>query len=588
MRILTNHVGYEPLGPKRAVVQGSDADLVTEYSVREHATDAVALSGMPTRVGRVARWKDWSFWTIDFDDLNREGTYSVECSTRQGTVRSFPFAVRAGLLERATLSDVLYYFKGQRSSGPFDRADRSLPFEGAAGRTVDLHGGWYDATGDYGKHLSHLSYSTYFNPQQIPLVVWSLFKAHERLAARRDPNLAQLERRLLDEAIHGADYLVRAKSPTGSFYRSVAAPGPEKKPEDRCVGADVGEYRIRENATDTTAFPSADRVGGARAYEVGYRSGGGVAVAALAMAATSGLSGDFANPDYSRAAEEAFAFLEENNNLLANDSAENIVDDYCALVAATELFRATGRGDYKCAADARARNLTGRLTSSRTYENYWRADDGDRPFFHASDAGFPVVSLLHYLEIADESARQAVLDTVRKALSFDLELTAQVTNPFGYCRQLVQNGTGARRTSFFFPHDAETAPWWQGENARLGSVAAAARLAAAHFASDGDFATRLRSLARNQLNWILGLNPYDACMLHGSGRHNPPYRFFDSCEYLNAPGGICNGITSGFVDEEDIDFDLTADRTGGDHDWRWGEQWLPHAAWYLFAVSLGE
>jgi hypothetical protein len=59
----------------------------------------------------------------------------------------------------------------------------------------------------------------------------------------------------------------------------------------------------------------------------------------------------------------------------------------------------------------------------------------------------------------------------------------------------------------------------------------------------------------------------------------------DSWEFTNAPGGISNGITSGFRDEEDIDFNLTYKQTGADNDWRWQEQWLPHAAWYLLAVS---
>jgi hypothetical protein len=27
-------------------------------------------------------------------------------------------------------------------------------------------------------------------------------------------------------------------------------------------------------------------------------------------------------------------------------------------------------------------------------------------------------------------------------------------------------------------------------------------------------------------------------------------------------------------------------RAGRDDDWRWTEQWLPHDAWYLYAVSL--
>ena len=77
-------------------------------------------------------------------------------------------------------------------------------------------------------------------------------------------------------------------------------------------------------------------------------------------------------------------------------------------------------------------------------------------------------------------------------------------------------------------------------------------------------------------------------MLQGAGRNNPAYMFFKSYEYTNAPGGIVNGITSGFSDENDIDFNLTVDQTGADNDWRWGEQWLPHASWFLLAVSTGE
>ena len=188
--------------------------------------------------------------------------------------------------------------------------------------------------------------------------------------------------------------------------------------------------------------------------------------------------------------------------------------------------------------------------------------------------------------------RTKALDAVRKSLAFELAVTAEVANPFGYSRQLVQSKDGAstRRTSFFFPHDTETAPWWQGENARLGSMAAAAHLAALAFAgspndADRALAISLRAFGRDQLNWILGLNPYDACMLHGHGRNNIPYIFFESYEYTNAPGGICNGITGGYTDDTGIDFGLRFAATGKDDDWRWAEQWLPHASWYLLAVA---
>ena len=221
------------------------------------------------------------------------------------------------------------------------------------------------------------------------------------------------------------------------------------------------------------------------------------------------------------------------------------------------------------------------------YQNYWRANDGDRPFFHASDAGFPVVSLLYYADIAGGDIQKQVLDAVRKSLTFELSVTHEVANPFGYSRQFVQDKAGERRTSFFFPHNSDAAPWWQGENARLASLATAARLAARRFPQDAEFAKQLQAFAANQLDWILGLNPFDSSMLNGLGRNNPQYLFFDSWEFTNAPGGISNGITGGFRDEDSIDFNLTYKETGADNDWRWQEQWLPHAAWYLLAVSAG-
>jgi len=322
-------------------------------------------------------------------------------------------------------------------------------------------------------------------------------------------------------------------------------------------------------------------------YEVSYRSGGGIAIAALAMASTSPVSGEYSHADYLKTAEDAFAYIEKNNVRLVNDGKENIVDDYCALAAATDLFRATKKQIYKEAADRRAASLASRLTSDGQHQNYWRADDHDRPFFHASDAGFPVVTLLYYAEIADPATRAKILDVVKKSLAFELATTSEVANPFGYAREFVQDKNGARSTTFFFPHNSDAAPWWQGENARLASLASAARLAALQFAGDRDFTKQLNAYALNQLNWIVGLNPFDSSMLNGVGHNNPQYLFFDSWEFTNAPGGISNGITSGFKDEEDIDFNLTYKQTGADNDWRWQEQWLPHASWYLLAVSTG-
>jgi hypothetical protein len=310
-----------------------------------------------------------------------------------------------------------------------------------------------------------------------------------------------------------------------------------------------------------------------------------MAIAALALASTMPVDGDFPRQAYLRSAEEAFDFLQAHNRELDSDGVENILDDYCALMAATELYRASHLDLYKAAADRRAGQLMARLASVETWKDYWRADAGTRPFFHPSDAGLPVVSLLEYFEIASPAARQKVLQTVERSLRFELAVTSEVNNPFGYARQLVRT-QGKLRTAFFFPHDSEAAPWWQGENARLASLAAAARMAAPLFPDNPAFQSQLRAYAWNQLHWILGRNPFDASMLMGSGHGYAPYMFFRSYKYTAAPGGIMNGITAGVNNEDGIAFNQGFATTGKDDDWRWTEQWLPHDAWFLYAVSL--
>ena len=586
MKILHNHLGYESFGTKRAVILGKAGDLWQSFRVSDDTTGTPVFAGAPQLAGPVDHWKDWHFWTVDFDALQTAGRYSLECTGDKGTLRSAPFAIQAEMLTEKTASDVLYYFKAQRCSGVLDRADHHLTLDAdTSGRTVDLHGGWYDATGDYGKHLSHLDFSTYHNPQQIPLVVWSLFKSHAALQARQNRHYSEILKRLIDEALFGADYLKRAQVPDGSFFITVSAHGEQKRAEDRRVGRVMRGFDpgSMERITPTTIdghYPLKE-------YQTSYRTGAGVSIAALALASMCPVSGDFVNRGYLTAAEEGFAFLEAHNLEMLNDGKENIVDDYCALLAATELYRATKHDPYKTAADKRARSLISRVVEGGPIPHYWRADDGTRPFFHAADGGFPAVSLINYLDIATGDMQQTVRDALKKSLLSELAITAEVNNPFGYSRQYVQSRTGEKRTTFFYPHDADTAPWWQGENARLSSVATAAYMGSKVFAQDTDFAGRLCAFATNQLNWILGLNPFDMCMLHGSGHNNPPYEAYSgSRQFMNCPGGICNGITSGVEDEHDIDFHTVETLPSITDNWRWGEQWLPHAAWYLLAVSV--
>ncbi len=586
-KLITNHVGYEYSKSKRAIMMAETKVAVGNFELIDATTGRKVFTGKPVYSGPVNKWKNWLFWTIDFSDYKTPGSYFLRATVAGQPVQSYPFTIGKNVLEQATISDVIYYFKGQRSSGLLDQADHHLLLSGKTTDTIDAHGGWYDATGDYGKHLSHLSFSSYFNPQQVSLTVWSLLKTYDLLKRKPGTDYRQYIRRVLDEAMYGADYLVRLKAPGGSFYRSVSAPGPGKLAKDRTIRAEDKGYRIKQSKDQSFSAGTAPETNNWRSYQSSYRSGAGLSIAALAIASTYDTSGEFTNKDYLKAAEDAFAFLEKENSLMTNDGKENIVDDYCALSAATELYKATKKPIYLEAANKRANGLINRLISKGKY-TYFRADEKDRPFFHPSDAGLPIVSLLNYYPLAAADVQASLKTVIRKYMQYELALTAEVNNPFGYSRQYTEDTAGIRKTAFFFPHGSEASPWWQGENARLGSVATAARMAAHFFKEDKPFHDSLENFALNQLNWILGLNPYDACMLQGTGHNNPAYGFFGTFEYTNAPGGIVNGITSGLENEDDIDFNLSYAMTKKDYDWRWAEQWLPHAAWYLLAVAVNE
>jgi hypothetical protein len=559
-QILVNHVGYDVSGSKQFVVQSREPVPLDTFQVLD-AEGGVVLEGDLVSCGAVEDWKGRWFHSGDFSALSTAGSYRIVV---QG-VASESFVIRAGLLPKTCLSDLIYYFKIQRCSGEYDKADRSLGFFGEPDRPrVDVHGGWYDASGDVSKYLSHQSEANYMNPQQSPLVVWVFLETMELLQTGQNAGLKSMLPMLTEEALYGADFLMRMQDPSGYFYASVM---------DACTGDPAQREICGYKGLGHTKHGET---------EAAFREGGGMTIAALARLSTLQQSGDYSPDAYLAAAEKGFEHLQVHNLEYVDDHRENILDDYCALFAATELYMATQKDGYLDAARQRAESLVRRIASDEQYSGWWRADEeGDRPFFHATDAGLPVVALLRYLQAEPDTERRATVEeAVTTSLRFELSLTDEVVNPFGYARQYVRDLGADRRAAFFFPHENETGYWWVGENARLGSLAAAALLG--RRVAPAGMTEALRTYATNQVNWILGLNPYDMCMLQGKGRNNP-------ADYEvglpSPPGGICNGITSGVEDELDIAFLPEPHGTDAHWTWRWKEQWIPHAAWLILALA---
>ena len=79
-KILTNHVGYEADGPKHAVIQASATDKFKSCVLTDpddHRQTFLTIA--PQHVGPVEKWREWDYWTIDFDSFATEGTYVLQC-----------------------------------------------------------------------------------------------------------------------------------------------------------------------------------------------------------------------------------------------------------------------------------------------------------------------------------------------------------------------------------------------------------------------------------------------------------------------------------------------------------------------------
>jgi hypothetical protein len=689
--ILVNVVGYETNGAKRAVIQStSGAITATTAELVNAQGTAIYTIDLATQT-TVSGWAGRNFKVADFSEFKTRGKYRVKV----GSKTSQEFSIGEKILQKETGAFQISFFKGMRNT---DAGDRNLPIYD--GGTHNIYGGWWDATGDPGKHLSHLSYANYFNPQQIPLVVWALLNAMELQPSTFTESAKA-------EAAWGADYLLRALSSADYFYMSV-------------FDSWGGDYR-------EICEWSGERGTRSSGYKSAMREGGGVSIAALARASTMNLSGDSSSAQYIAGAKRAYTHLKTNNINYLNDGKENIIDDYTGLLAATELYGATREQQYSTDAAARAASIINRQNEEGWFYTHNKSGANERAFYHAADEGLPIVALVRYVEICNPSDAQTIRAAIRKNLQWYKKITYEMPNPFEYAKMygapgaaanpgatdlarggmatasreeanfpasnafdgnassrwssyqdganndnqwitvdlgavykvdkvilnwenaygksyridVSTNGTSwatvatiANNTSggtkehsfapvnaqyirmfgvergiqyggfslysfevygeqleepsiphnarFFMPHSNETGYWWQGENARLASLAAAFIMGASISAQSEEFLDSLYNMAYAQLNWILGKNPFGVTMMFGFGDKNYP-NYPATRGLNNIKGGICNGITAKDANEADLEWKPYGD--GEWQNWRWIEQWLPHNAWYLTAIA---
>ncbi|WP_433982859.1 cellulase N-terminal Ig-like domain-containing protein [Tunturiibacter empetritectus] len=114
LNVVVDQVGYETRAPKSAIVVGTGRDHPERFSLVDTVSGKAVLTGSLVPNGQVDSWGGRVFWTADFSSWRVVGHYAVQIQSAAGEVRSCSFDIDHDLLERSTLSNVVYYFKGQR------------------------------------------------------------------------------------------------------------------------------------------------------------------------------------------------------------------------------------------------------------------------------------------------------------------------------------------------------------------------------------------------------------------------------------------------------------------------------------------
>ena len=328
---------------KMAIVK-SDIQLPagTLFEIDDALTLEKVYSGSLKEGIKVEEWHPDLFYSqADFSIFQKPGYYKILFRLNDKEYSSYDFRIEDHEIGKVAMPAIINFFYHQRANSPQElEADKTLILYGSD-KTVDLHGGWCDASGDISKYFSHLAYTNFMSPQQTPMVVWSMVNTVEN--SSKLLSVIDAKEPLSNEALYGADYIMRSLSPEGYFYMTVFSYF-NKDPKARRV---VGLLADSKTTSD---------------YQCAWREGGGMAIASLARISQWNRNADFTSGQYLAGAERAFAHLLVNSTKYADDGKDNVIDDYCALMASSELWIATGKQLYRDEARKTQENLAGRMT----------------------------------------------------------------------------------------------------------------------------------------------------------------------------------------------------------------------------------
>jgi hypothetical protein len=480
----------------------------------------------------------------DFSDLEREGFYQITA----GNERCAPFFIRPDAWRR-TLPKAVAYHHAQRCGCEVPNVHPACHLDDGrrrdTGQHVDVTGGWHDA-GDLRKWMD-----------ATMMAGFGLLRVARHLGERWDLAGSGLGV-LLDEMRWGNRYFLKMQDRDGRVWADTAGG----------VNGDNSDNHWTDNRSGT---PDDRYLNTAKPAMVQAMFVALQAMVAQAFAAT--------DKPYAQACLAAGVRCWE-----ATETPKSAKELSWRVLAAVELHRATRDARYAEQASALgvllvALQVTGEFASQNSVRGFWSTGGAQPiPYVDPVNSAMPAIALL---ELADELPHDPASARWRDAVRLYLDayvLPMSARSAYGVVPLGLFAGAPTEETyrplageltyRYFMPTRQRS--WWLGVTSHLESHAVLLGAAAGAFGNSA-----YRDLAYRQLEWVMGSNPFGACLMWGEGwRNSYPYSRFVG----PIAGGIVNGVAGNAQDVPILEMEYGSD-------WRTGEYWTPHNAFYLWAQA---
>ncbi len=574
-----SQVGYTCAARKRIVVPANVAAAAPEFQVQDLGKLDAQGFGAPESWKTVFRAKLvphngslGKYLVGDFSPVTAPGVYRAVLPGAPGSADcaawSYPFVVADGAYARLP-SLFLDYVHGQRC-GDFENDLRGPchmddGVRSDTGEPVDAAGGWHDA-GDLRKWMG-----------TTPLPMLGFFDMRRRRGwTRNNWGERPHEDDVLAEASWGLRWMLKMQDPaTGMFWEDVGGGGDSRRQPGMvwwhenhagCYADNAGNY-FSDNRLKS---------GDERSVRVQYQPIVQYVAVTILMDAA----------DHFHAHYPAFAQLCRQAALRCWDfMKKRRRDDFhkwssviaWRLLAALRLHASGIAPEYEVSA------LVSVLLDLQSPDHgFWYMDTARvEPYRGIVSAAQPVIALATFIEADYE---HPLAGPAREALERcrDRYVTPMLaTNPFGIMPYGVYAAPRTEGDAYHEWVDGLVYRFFMPDHApeRVNHGLSSHWTSWAHgLALMGDILddAGCRSAAWDQLGWLTGCNPLNACMISGVGcRNATPYSGY----YGTLPGGFCNGPRGTAEDLPQVD-------VAGRLEWNSGEYWMAPLANALMALSL--